>query len=395
MKRALPALTMPLLLFMLASCNERATISEAMLTTLVRNDSEIDASTTTSSNDEWSKAIEPREFRFPRDHGAHEDYRIEWWYYTGNLKTEDGRHFGYQLTFFRTGLRNKPNNPSRWAVRDLYTAHFAISDIQSRRHFVFQRNSRKGIGLAGAELERYEVWNGDWKVSLDGDKHQLFARESGCSIDLTLRPSKPLVLHGDRGLSRKGVVEGNASYYYSFTRLATEGTVTLDGEQFVVTGNSWMDHEFSTSFLEKDQLGWDWFAIQLENDFELMLYQMRRADGTVDAYSSGTIIDPTGSATHLSKTNFTIQPLKTWRSPDTDAEYPTTWKIELPEHGYVFELRARFNEQEMTTEASTGISYWEGSVSVAATMGGTNVRGLGYAELTGYTGKSLGSLFER
>ena len=156
-----------------------------------------------------------------------------------------------------------------------------------------------------------------------------------------------------------------------------------------------MDHEFSTSFLEKGQLGWDWFAIQLENDVELMLYQMRRADGTVDPFSSGTIIDPAGNVTYLAEADFEMQPLETWRSPETGAEYPMTWRIVFPEREWVFDVRARFPEQEMTTQASTGISYWEGAVSVAATMDGTDVPGQGYVELTGYTGKSLGSLFEQ
>ncbi len=382
-------------LLVLASCNKRTVQSQAMLASLVRSDEAAFQDTANDKEEAWTKALEVREFEFPKDHAAHEDFRIEWWYYTGNLKTKDGRRFGYQLTFFRTGLHMEPNNPSRWAVRDLYTAHFAISDVKTRKHHGFQRNNRRGIGFAGANTDQYEVWNGDWKVMFDGQRHQLIARDSGNAVNLTLQPKKPLVLHGNRGLSRKGSVDGNASYYYSFTRLATQGTVVVDGKEFKVTGDSWMDHEFSTSFLEEGQLGWDWFAIQLENNVEIMLYQMRRVDGSVDPFSSGTIVDDAGKVSHLSYVDFTIEPMQTWQSQETSAEYPAKWRVELPDYGYEMTIRPTFNEQEMTTEESTGISYWEGAVAIEADANGKKINGHGYVELTGYTGKSLGSLFEK
>ena len=344
--------------------------------------------------DDWTSAIATRKFSFPADHAAHEDYRIEWWYYTGNVETESGRKFGYQLTFFRTGLHPQPKTASRWAIRDLYTTHFAVSDIQRQRHNSFQRNNRRGVGQAGAETERYKVWNVDWEVELDGTEHCLKAAMPEVAIDLRLSTQQPPVLHGDRGLSRKGATEGNASYYYSMTRMATVGTIRVGSETFSVRGDSWMDHEFSTSFLEPGQLGWDWLAIQLKTGTDLMLYRMRRDDGSVDHYSSGTVVDSRGNTKHLAATEYTMTPTRTWKSPDTGAEYPLQWQIEIPSLGYSLTVRPAFDSQEMATAATTGISYWEGAITVTGVGPDRDVSGRGYMELTGYVGEGLGSLFD-
>ncbi|MDG1896021.1 MAG: lipocalin-like domain-containing protein [Fuerstiella sp.] len=347
-----------------------------------------------TSHDDWTAALSPRAFAFPGDHASHEDYRIEWWYYTGNLEADDGSRFGYQLTFFRTGLNKEPNNPSKWAVRDLYTAHFAISDLRGDQHYCFQRNSRSGIGRAGAEVQNYAVWNGDWKAWLDGENHRLQAGESELRIDLTLSPEKPLVLHGERGLSQKGAMAGNASHYYSFTRLMTEGTIRIGGKNFKIKGRSWMDHEFSTSFLEPGQLGWDWLSIQLDNGIDLMLYRMRRDDGTTDPFSSGSLVRKDGQVKHLSVTDFRITPLRDWTSSATDATYPLDWKVEIPGLGYQLVITSAFDEQEMTTNDTTGINYWEGAIEIAGSSAEGSVTGRGYMELTGYAGQGLGALFE-
>jgi predicted secreted hydrolase len=344
--------------------------------------------------DSWARVLDPRPFDFPRDHAAHPEYRIEWWYYTGNVESDTGRRFGYQLTFFRTGFVREPQNPSRWAVRDLYTAHFALSDLDRQRHRAFQRNNRRGIGFAGAETEHYEVWNGSWRVLLDGETHRLVAADSGGAIDLRLQSSKPPVLHGDRGLSRKGPSVGNASYYYSLTRMATIGEILFDGERFSVDGDSWMDHEFSSSFLEPGQRGWDWFALQLSNGEEIMLYQMRRDDGAEDPFSSGTLVDREGGVERLAREDFVIQPVERWTSPDSQARYPVGWRVQLPERGYDLQVAAAFKAQEMRMEASTGIVYWEGSVTITGRAGAEPVVGRGYVELTGYSGMGLGSMFE-
>ncbi len=344
--------------------------------------------------DHWTTVTSKRDFRFPADHAAHPDYRIEWWYYTGNLEAEDGRRFGYQLTFFRTGLHKEPANPSRWAVRDLYTAHFGLSDIRKKKHYCFQRNSRAGIGHAGAYTDRYEVWNGDWKVTLSGDDHRLRAADSEVAIDLTLTPTRPLVLHGNDGVSRKGPSTGNASYYYSFTRMSTRGTIRIGGQTLQIQGSSWMDHEFSSSFLEPGQLGWDWLAIQLENGADLMLYRMRREDGTTDPFSSASLVETSGDVQHLSVTDYAMQPIDTWRSEQTDAVYPLHWKVEIPSLGYNFDIRPAFDDQEMTTNDTTGISYWEGAIEVLGESADGQVTGRGYMELTGYAGQGLGSVLQ-
>lgn len=346
-----------------------------------------------ASAEDWKSAVEPHPFHFPEDHAAHEDYRIEWWYYTGNLQTPEGRRFGYQLTFFRTGVVREPENPSRWAVRDLYMAHFAVSDLSGEKFHFFERLSRQGIGWAGAETEKYRVWNGDWSVQLEDDVHRLTAQQEGCRIELTAKPIKPPVLHGDRGLSRKGPSLGNASHYYSFTRMETTGVLTVDGRQYQVTGTSWMDHEFSTSFLEAGQQGWDWFALQLDDGRELMLYQIRRADGTAASQSSGTLIAPDGTSVHLESREFSLRPGRGWRSDATGATYPIEWDVEVPGRNLELNVRAALSDQEMNTAGSTGITYWEGAILVEGRSAGRPVRGRGYLEMTGYAGKSLGRMF--
>jgi predicted secreted hydrolase len=341
----------------------------------------------------WEKALTIRDFQFPRDHAAHEDFRIEWWYYTGNVIAEDGRKFGYQLTFFRTGTNWQLDNPSRWAVRDLYTAHFAISDQKTKSHVSFQRNNRRGVGWAGAAVDRYEVWNGDWRVWMDGERQRLVAGQDGYAIDLVLEPAKPVVLQGEKGLSRKGATPGNSSYYYSFTRLTTSGKLRINGEIYDVEGHSWMDHEFSSSLLEENQSGWDWFSIQLTSNQELMLYRMRNRDGSADRFSSGTFVDKDGSVRHLASEDFILTPIENWTSPHTDAEYPVRWRVEIPMLKMQLQIEATFSDQEMVTQRTTGIAYWEGSVSVEGRIGGSKVLGDGYLEMTGYSGRSLGELF--
>jgi predicted secreted hydrolase len=219
----------------------------------------------------WREAAEGFRFSFPRDHGSHPDYRIEWWYYTGNVETKEGRRFGYQLTFFRTGVVREPDNPSRRAIRDLFMAHFAISDIDQQSFHSCERINRSGIGWAGADTAAYRAWNEEWEAKLDVRDHLLTAVDGDYSIELRLAPQKNEVIHGIDSISQKGPAKGNASHYYSLTRLDTEGRITVPGGTFQVTGQSWMDHEFGSSFLEEQQVGWDWFSIQLNDGRELML----------------------------------------------------------------------------------------------------------------------------
>jgi predicted secreted hydrolase len=341
--------------------------------------------------DDWRSVVEPRAWSFPLDHAAHTDFRIEWWYYTGNLQTADGRPFGFELTFFRTGVDFKPANPSLWAVRDLYPAHFALSDIGQQKFHHFDRLSRAGPGWSGARTDRMEVWNGPWSARLDGKTHLLHAAadadENSLAIDLKLTPKKEPVLHGDRGLSQKGPTRGNASYYYSLTRMETTGTIRLGGKTMPVTGLSWMDHEFSSSFLEPGQSGWDWICLQLEDGRELMVYRMRRTDGATDRESAATLVAADGSTEHLTSSDFQLVPGKVWVSPKTAARYPVAWQIKIPKQGIDLALVTPLDDQELDTRGSTGIAYWEGAVKVQGTQAGKKLSGKGYLEMTGYAGK--------
>ncbi|MFQ5990974.1 MAG: lipocalin-like domain-containing protein, partial [Nitrospiraceae bacterium] len=326
---------------------------------------------------------------FPRDHGAHEEYQTEWWYYTGHLSTAAGRQFGYQLTFFRRALASEAarTNPSRWAIRQLYLAHFALSDLDRARFRFAEKISRAGIGKAGADAGRLRVWIDRWSAeALTGthEPHHLEASTTEFSIDLVVNPEKPPIVHGRRGISRKGDAPGQASHYYSLTRLGTTGTVTIGDQPLAVRGTSWMDHEFSSSDLGEDLTGWDWFSIQLDNQMELMLYQLRREDGGFAPASSGTMVYPDGDTRHLSASDFAVDVLDRWTSQTSGARYPSRWRVTVFPEELTLELVPRLAEQELMTERSTRVTYWEGAVGVAGTQQGASIEGQGYVELTGY-----------
>ncbi len=344
-------------------------------------------------------AREGYRYTFPRDHGSHDHFRTEWWYYTGNLVTNDGRPFGYQLTFFRRSIPQEQVKtlPSKWSITQLYLAHFAVSDLKNRRFHVFEKLSRAGVGKAGAEAERLHVWIDRWSAQsphADVASQTLQASDGDLEMELTVVPEKPPVIHGKGGISRKGAESGQASHYYSFTRLATSGRITLANESFDVTGTSWMDHEFGSADLGKDLVGWDWFGIQLADRTELMLYRMRRTDGSPDPVSSGTFIERDGRAQHLSIGEFTLEPITTWTSPASKARYPLTWRLSVPSKGLSLELVPRMTEQELTTNRSTQVTYWEGAIDASGTLGGKPIAGRGYMELTGYAAHSLRSCEE-
>ncbi len=338
----------------------------------------------------FARAYAPREFRFPLDHGPHFDFQTEWWYYTGNLDTADGKHLGYQLTFFRRGLTpGTPKRESDLATNQIYFAHFAITNVEGNQHTFGERFSRGAAGLAGASGEPFGVWLEDWGVeslNADGSAVHLRARDGGEAIDLTLRAAKPVVGHGERGLSPKSEQPGNASYYLSFTRMATEGQVTLNGQPVTVSGESWFDHEWSTSALGTAIVGWDWFALQLSDGRELMFYQFRLADGGKGPLSAGTLVLPNGSAVRLKVDEVQISVLDTWQSPEDKGIYPSRWRVVIPSAQIDLTVEPWIAEQEMRVS----FPYWEGAVHLSGVSGGAAVTGNGYVELTGYVSSMQG-----
>ena len=343
-----------------------------------------------TQTDAWKRATPSRAVTLPADHAAHPDYRIEWWYYTGNLRGEGGRRYGYQVTFFRVGVTAAPVNPSAFAVRDLYMTHIAITDIDGVGHRYADRLNRAGVHWAGARADRYEVWNENWRAGLDADgRHRIVADTGEFALDLTLGAGKPAVLQGERGYSRKGQDPGNASHYYSLTRMPTTGTVRVSGQTLTVRGNSWMDHEFGTSALDAGTRGWDWFALQLEDGRELMLYKLRLDDGAAGPFSSGTLVNRDGSTVHLHVSDFTLTPRRSWTSPQSKATYPVEWDVRVPKVDLTLSVVAAVDAQELRTRQSTNVTYWEGSVRVRGTSKGAAVSGVGYLEMTGYSGAKM------
>lgn len=335
----------------------------------------------------YQPALPGRKLVFPADHYSHPVFKTEWWYYTGHLTSESGKGYGYQVTFFRFGLRDKQAAEPPPLFTDLYMAHFALSDIAAKK-FTFRERMQRGYGdKAGAATDRYLVWNENWKVSGDGSDHRIVVSDRGTALNINLKSVKAPVLHGNHGHSQKGEGEGRASYYYSLTRMQTEGELTVAGKKEKVSGQSWMDHEFGSNQLTEAQLGWDWFSLQLDNDTEVMIYLMRRKDGSIDPYSSGTLIDRNGVTKHLAQKDYRIDVLERWKSPKSGASYPMKWRIAIPSESIELEITPAFAEQELITNRSTRVTYWEGAVKIAGTARGAALKGKGYVEMTGYAAK--------
>jgi len=337
----------------------------------------------------YTQAIDPWAWEFPRDHGAHPDFQTEWWYYTGNLQAESGERFGFQFTIFRRAITPEGVvSDSEWRTNQVYLAHFTISDLTGNTFYHDQRFSRGGAGLAGATADPdYRVWLEDWEISglnADATLQQIQAETNTFSLDITLEQVKPPALQGDNGLSPKSGVVGNASYYYTLSRLITEGTITIDGESYAVSGHSWMDHEFSTSALGESAQGWDWFGLIFEDDHEMMIGQIRLDDGSKEPAFGGMLIYPDGSTQYLPSETFTITATDTWESPHTGAVYPSGWDIELDVDDtiYAFSVTPVIQDQELHDDT---FQYWEGAVDVEG-----DFNGYGYAELTGYASTMQG-----
>jgi predicted secreted hydrolase len=331
----------------------------------------------------FARATAPRPFVFPRDHGAHPEYATEWWYYTGNLDTDDGRHFGFQLTFFRSALAPEaPARASAWAATDIYMAHLTLTDVAAGQFQAFERFSRGAAGLAGATGEPFRVWLDDWSAEGSGPEGmamRLRAAQDGTALDLALTSLQPPLQQGDHGLSQKSATPGNASYYYSLTRMATEGTIETGGQRYTVRGISWMDHEFGSSALEPGAAGWDWFGLQLGDGRDLAYARIRNADGS-SGFALGALAEADGSKRDLSASEVVLEPLGTWRSPRTGAEYPAGWRLQVPAAAIDLRITPWLADQEL----SLAVVYWEGAVRIEGSVGGEPVGGNGYVELTGY-----------
>jgi predicted secreted hydrolase len=334
----------------------------------------------------------PCDFVFPRDHGAHPDFRTEWWYYTGNLFASSGKRYGFQLTFFRSQVaepgseKTWPKNPSAWRAKDLFLAHSALSDPEAKRFYFDERVARGAAGLSGVaqDKEVTRVFIGNWSAIIESDTHRLTAQAKGFSIDLLCKALKPLVAHGAGGYSIKGKRPESASCYYSYTRLEAQGSVTLHGNPVPVRGTAWMDHEFSSAPLEGDVEGWDWFGLQLEDRTELMLYLLRQKNGENSTSSSGTFVKPSGEAITLSHKDFQVEVLERWKSPRSSAAYPSRWRIQVFPLNLELSIVPDLSDQELMTEKSTRVTYWEGSVMASGRSGQSPVSGVGYVEMTGY-----------
>lgn len=346
---------------------------------------------------EWQPAPEGYELKFPRDHGSHPAQKVEWWYFTGNLTSADGLEYGYQLTFFRIGTDVKPENPSVWTVRDLHMSHFALSELSGRKYHCAQRLGRAGPSLAGAALDRLNVWNGPWMAAMkqDGSMHlkaDCKEGEKDFGLDLTLTPTRPVVMQGENGYSRKGQQPGNASIYYSFTRMKTEGKVRVGETMMLVSGLSWMDHEFGSSFLEPGQLGWDWFSLQFEDGSDLMLFQIRQLDEKLPPTRVGMLIKPDGRKIALAAEDILFASGGKWKSDWSGAQYPLEWEIQVPSQKLKLTTKTRLSNQEMRS-ANFGPNYWEGAVQVSGELEGRPTTGRGYLEMTGYVGDGMRSFF--
>ena len=339
----------------------------------------------------WKLALPGYKYNFPSEHRSHPNFKIEWWYFSGNVKDASGNKYSFMLTFFRRGLRLEKTsevNRSRWALNNLYFSHFSVYSAKKNKHYFSEKISRGALGQAGASTEKFKVWIDDWKAEI-ADRNQpnkilIFAKKDKLYLDFELEPQKNPVIHGTNGISQKSSGVGQASHYYSFTRLKVNGSLSIEGKRIGVNGSAWMDHEFGSNQLGKEQIGWDWFSIQLSNNTELMLYLMRNKSGSYDLTSSGSLIASDGSVIHLSLNDFKIKNKRFWKSKKSKALYPVEWVIEVPKYNINLNIKALHEKQELDTAKSTQIIYWEGGINVEGLSQGISVNGVGFVEMTGY-----------
>ncbi len=337
------------------------------------------------ASDGYARATTPRQLRFPADHGAHPQFKTEWWYFTGNLVSDEQRHFGFEVTFFRYALAPEvPIRASSWAGNQIWMAHFAITDTQNERFLTDERISRESLGLAGASNDSLNVWVRNWSARQQepGGRIVLAADGGDTSLRLELDAVSDIVLQGDRGIDRKGPEPGSASFYYSVPRLRANGTIQVPGEPRIeVQGAAWLDREWATRALSPGVEGWDWFALQLSDGRDVMFYRLRGTDGSASPFSRGTISGPAGSVLGLDAEQVALAPLDFWTSPATGIRYPVEWQLSIPDHGLELHVVPYIPNQEV----DLSVRYWEGAVSVTGTDGGETISGQGYLELAGYS----------
>ena len=339
------------------------------------------------SDEQFDSVLEVKALEFPRDHGPHPTFQTEWWYFTGNLASQNNAQYGFQFTIFRRAFSRDPLNlDSDWADNQVYLAHVGITDVATQEYLVDEKSSRGALGLAGAQIKPFAVWVEDWaangvpgqcKGCLDIN---LKAKTDEFTFDLHLKSAKPVVLHGEQGFSRKSDTAGIASYYYSLTRLETSGTLTKNDTTTKVSGSSWMDHEWFSTVLGSEQAGWDWFSLQLDDGRELMLFQIRPLDASTQPFKYGILVDPDGQTEKLVASTMMFTPTRQWQSLSSQISYPVRWQVEIPTIDMVLDVEARVDSQAR----DDSFRYWEGAVTVSGQQQGQPVTGVGYLEMTGY-----------
>lgn len=341
-------------------------------------------------SDDFAKADSVIDFEFPRDHAAHDKFKTEWWYFTGNI-SDGSDYFGYQFTIFRNAIiAEKDSIINDWATSQNYLSHFAITDVSNNKFYFDEKLSRQSVGLAGTNAVPLKVWLEDWQISGDytlGYGKPIFkinAFSDNYGIDLELKPEKDPVFQGDNGLSAKSNTPGNASYYYSYTRLKTTGRVIINGKTHEVNGWSWMDREWSTSALEQGQKGWDWFSIQLDDTTEIMYFRLRGKDNKTSNFAKGSYIKKNGKKINLSQNQVKLDVIEYYKN-DNGSEYPSKWVLNIPNEKINLTITPKLKDQELKVT----VRYWEGAVKVKGTKNGTAISGQGYVELTGYADKNL------
>ncbi|MES2973562.1 MAG: carotenoid 1,2-hydratase [Pseudomonadota bacterium] len=325
-----------------------------------------------------ASALPPAALSFPRDHGSHPDFRTEWWYITGHASSGT-REFGFQVTFFRSRVDATQQMKSGFAAKQLLFAHAAVTDVQGKKLWHDQRIARDGFDVASADLKDTAIRLRDWSLVRKGDAYTATLPAGDFNIALQFTPTQAVLLQGDKGLSRKGPDAAQASYYYSQPQLAARGSLTVKGESFDVTGKAWLDHEWSRELMHPQAVGWDWIGMNLDDGSALTAFRLRdRAGATL--WDGGSYRHPKASTYVFSRGEVIFQPVRSWKSPLSNASYPVEWGVRTPAD--IYTVKALIDNQELDSRGSTGAIYWEG-LSDLIDSNGKRV-GRGYLEMTGY-----------